>query len=117
MTTQRRRRLPVPGASPGELEQARSRLGLSLDKVADATKVSVRSLGSWERGDVVPLPGKVGPVIRYYEAQLRLLGGDEPVATIAESEPGIPDEQEAKAMKVAEVTVTRQAEQERRTGE
>lgn len=75
---------------------------MTIAEVAAAVQVSDRSIGSWERGDVVPSVGKVGPLLRYYEAKLRLLHGEELVATMAESIPGTADDAEADALRIAE---------------
>ena len=65
----RQRRQVIPGFGSEQIAAARMRLGLTQDEMAARAGVPLRTYASWERGDVVPTAGKLGPLIEFLEAE------------------------------------------------
>jgi cytoskeleton protein RodZ len=72
------------------LREAREGRGLSLREIADATKISARSLEALERNDIVRLPGGIfsRAFVRAYAVEVGL----DPEETISEFMASFPDD-------------------------
>jgi cytoskeletal protein RodZ len=81
---------PRPADFGARLREARERRGLSLREIADATKISARSLEALERNDIVRLPG--GIFSRAFVRAYALHVGLDPEETISEFMASFPDD-------------------------
>ena len=78
--------MPAIKASDGDfgsrMRQAREQRGVSLRKIAEATKISVRALEALERNDISQLPGGIfsRAFVRSYAAEI----GADPEQTVRE---------------------------------
>ncbi len=81
---------PRPTDFGARLREARERRGLSLREIADATKISARSLEALERNDIARLPGGIfsRAFVRAYAVHVGL----DPEDTISEFMASFPDD-------------------------